>query len=68
MSKQHFIEFAKQIRALRQAAVAASARGDSNVAIQTNQQAAACEALVITVAGQFNPRFDANRFLEACHQ
>lgn len=60
MSKKHFIEFAKQIRAMRQFAAV------SNVAADIEKEAAACERLVGQVANQFNPRFNMNRFREAC--
>ena len=66
MTKKHFIEFAKQIRAMRQDAAAALADGSPTTSEKYADAASASEALVILVASQFNPRFDTNRFREAC--
>jgi hypothetical protein len=63
MSKKHLEAMAAEIRNCRRFAYSQS---DDSVRLAYLQRAEGAETLFISVAMQFNPRFDAARFRAAC--
>jgi hypothetical protein len=66
MTKQHFIAFAKIVKAHRVRAMEHTRRGNPQAAAAAHSQALAVQRATIEVAQQFNTRFDKMVFIAAC--
>lgn len=65
MSRQHFEAAAKEIRAIYVTAHAQEA-ASPGWGLELLKRAQGAEDVFVSIASQFNPRFDAVRFRQAC--